>query len=148
MQKIVVCIKRICFCNGYVMHLNTVEATYGRVGSCVAAAHSVLQKKNKILFTKSPLQFLIPPDIKGGFISEHRLPIHIKVRCLFVYLFGFGAQTAGWISAKFSMDHPLDPMDNLEKIFLGVTPQEGYGYKLSPYGPELLGHFWVPFAQL
>ncbi len=39
--------------------------------------------------------------------------------CLFVCLFGFGGQTTGWISTKFGMGHLLDPVGNLEILFLG-----------------------------
>ncbi len=39
--------------------------------------------------------------------------------CLFVCLFGFGAQTTGWISTKFGMGHLLVSVGNLEILFLG-----------------------------
>ncbi len=36
-----------------------------------------------------------------------------------VCLFGFGAQTSGWNQTKFGMGLPLDPVGNLEILFLG-----------------------------
>ncbi len=47
--------------------------------------------------------------------------------CLFACLFGFWAQTTGWIPTKFGMDLPMDPVGNLEIPFR-VPPPGGYNF--------------------
>ncbi len=68
--------------------------------------------------------------------------IKIKEARLFVCLFGFGDQSTGWISTKFGMDLPLDPLGNLKILsFLGWPSKGGtilkktQKSKLSPYDP-------------
>ncbi len=50
--------------------------------------------------------------------------MYVKEACLSVCLFGFGAQTTGWISTKFGMGHPLAPVVN-PKILFWVDPAKG-----------------------
>ena len=45
--------------------------------------------------------------------------------CLFVSLFGFGAQTTGGISTKFGMEHPLVSVSYLEILFWVDPPRGG-----------------------
>ncbi len=60
--------------------------------------------------------------------------------CLFVCLFGSGAQTTGRIPTKFGMGYPLVSVGNLKLLFWVDLPQGGYDFektqksKLSPYG--------------
>ncbi len=71
------------------------------------------------------------------FEGPHPASRYIKEPSLFVCLFGFGAQTTGWIPTKCGMDLSLDPVGNL-KINFWVDPPRGdiiLGKKLSPYGP-------------
>ncbi len=56
--------------------------------------------------------------------------------CLFVCLFGFGAQTTGWILTKFGMDLPLDPVGNLEILFWVDPPQGGYNFGKTQKNPN------------
>ena len=59
------------------------------------------------------------------------ISIYIKERCLSVCLFGFGAQTTGWIPAKFGMGHPLVPVGNLKILFWVDTPPPRKGIILE-----------------
>ncbi len=59
----------------------------------------------------------------------YRIYIYIYKRevsvCLSVCLFGFGAQTTGWIPTKFGMGLPLDPVGDLETLFWVDPPRGG-----------------------
>ncbi len=58
------------------------------------------------------------------FEGPHPASRYIKEPSLFVCLFGFGAQTTGWIPTKCGMDLSLDPVGNL-KINFWVDPPGG-----------------------
>ncbi len=60
---------------------------------------------------------LTNPMLRSIYIYKRGLSV-----CLFVCLFGFGAQTTGWISAKFGMGLPLDPVGKLKILFWVAPP--------------------------
>ncbi len=105
------------------------------------------QQPNKLLLLLLHLQLLFLFLLSS---------ININEACLSVCLFGFGAQTTGWIPTKFGMGNLLASVGNL-KISFWVDPQGGVQFWKNQNFPHMAQGGWrnpfttpfaAPFEQL
>ncbi len=110
---------KVCSCTNFCQERKTNVVCVDPVAP-LPVAHRVWQDQRAVVAGRAVLFCFMGGGQKSIYIKEACLSV-----CLFVCLFGFGAQTTGRIPTKFGMDLPLDPVGYLKTLFWVDSPQGG-----------------------